>query len=398
VASRISHLDRSRGAAVLSSRLRARRSELEQVTLTRVYAIADPTQAPDPDYPDGLRAAVADALDYGLEGIDRGAHRPPVVPPSLLIQARLAAQNGIGLDTVLRRYFAGFALFRDFLVEEADGVDGEEVRRALRGHASLFDRLVAAIAEEHTRESERKVATSGQRQAELVRRLLDGEAIDASELGYEFDAQHLGAVAIGSGAEEALRDASLALDRRLFMVRRDEGAVWAWLGARRAIEAEPLMRELSEIWPPRVSLWLGEPGRGLAGWRLTHRQAAAALRVGRHGEQKIVRYADVALLAGILQDDLLAISLRQLYLEPLKKERDGGEALRRALQAYFAADRNVSSAAAALGIKRHTVTTRLRAVERRVGRSLSACATDIELALRLEDLEAPDRQRQAAKP
>ena len=41
------------------------------------------------------------------------------------------------------------------------------------------------------------------------------------------------------------------------------------------------------------------------------------------GPEPFVRYVDVALLAAVLQDDLLATSLRKLYLEPLEAERDG---------------------------------------------------------------------------
>jgi DNA-binding PucR family transcriptional regulator len=91
----------------------------------------------------------------------------------------------------------------------------------------------------------------------------------------------------------------------------------------------------------------------------------------------------------MFQDDLLATSLRQLYLEPLAEERDGGETLRETLRAYFAAERNVSSAAAALSVNRHTVTSRLRTIEKRLGRPLSTCATEIDAALRLEDLGHP---------
>lgn len=83
---------------------------------------------------------------------------------------------------------------------------------------------------------------------------------------------------------------------------------------------------------------------------------------------------------------MLATSLQNLYLEPLAEERDGGEVARETLRAYFAAQRNVSSAAAALGVNRHTVSNRLRAIEVRLGRSLTASGTEIEAALCLAEL------------
>ena len=49
--------------------------------------------------------------------------------------------------------------------------------------------------------------------------------------------------------------------------------------------------------PAGVSSAIGEPGKGLDGWRLTHRQAQAAMRIALRRPQRLTRYADVALLA-----------------------------------------------------------------------------------------------------
>ena len=169
-----------------------------------------------------------------------------------------------------------------------------------------------------------------------------------------------------------MRDLGGSFDCRVLVVPPGEGAVWAWLGARRRLDPAELEGLAAEDWPPRVSLAIGEPGQGLAGWRLTHQQALAALPVALRSGQTVVRYTDVALLASILQDDLLAASLRELYLDPLSDERDGGETLRRTLRAYISSERNLTSAAAALGVSRRTVANRLRSVETKIGRSLNA--------------------------
>ncbi len=138
---------------------------------------------------------------------------------------------------------------------------------------------------------------------------------------------------------------------------------------------------------------IGEPAAGLAGWRLTHRQARAALAVAVRGRRPVVRYADVAILATVLRDDLLAGSLRRLYLEPLEDRRDRGETLRRTLRAWFAAGRNVSMAAAALGVSRQAVARRLRAAEERIGRPLDACDLELDAALRFAALDELDAAR-----
>ncbi len=377
-----------RSGASLRARLEARRPEIEHAFLTRIYSISDPSGVADPHYVDALRTAVSTAIDYGLAAIETREERVPPPPPALLVQARLAARSGVSLDIVLRRYCAGYALLGDFLIEEAERaqVDPAEMKRLLRTQANLFDRLLAAVGEEYTREGERRPSSSAQRRVAQVERLLAGERLDTADLAYDFDGWHLGAIAVGRGAEEAIRGLAAAVDRRPLIIDRGEDTVWVWLGGRQRLDPAEFYRIASSSWPAELALTVGEPAENLAGWRLTHRQAAAALPIALRSPERIVRYADVALLASILQDDLLVTSLRQLYLAPLERERDGGETLRETLRAYFAAGGNVSSAAAAIGVDRHTLASRLRTIEDRLHRSPASCAADLEAALRLERL------------
>jgi diguanylate cyclase with GGDEF domain/PucR-like helix-turn-helix protein len=372
----------------LCERLQGRRPEIEEAILTRVYGVSDPTEAGDPTYMEGLRAAVAAAIDYGLDSIASSERNPPQLPPELLVQARIAARHKVSLDTVLRRYFAGYALLGDFLIEEADGAElrGDSLQHLLRIQASTFDRLLAAVSEEHAREADDRLTTSDERRAELAQRLLAGERIDAAELSYELEANHLGAIAKGPGAADALRELARLLDRRLLLLGQRESVVWAWLGGRQAIEIADLERVVPRALPSEVSLVIGEPGEGLGGWRLTHRQAKAALPIGLRSSEPFVRYADVALLASILQDDLLRTSLREIYLAPLEGERDGGKMALETLRAYFAAGRNVSSAAVVLGVSRQAVAKRLASIEERLRGISSTSWLEVEAAIRIEAL------------
>ena len=221
---------------------------------------------------------------------------------------------------------------------------------------------------------------------ERVRTALAGEPIDADELGYELDSWHLAAIASGPQARSTLRALATTLDRRLLIVPAAAGTIWAWLGGRGKIASREVLRLAEACWPEAGALVLGEPGEGIGGWRLTHRQAQAAVPVAMRGTSRIVRYADVALLASALGDEVLAGSLRSVYLAPLKGERDGGMVLRQTLLAYFGAGRNASSAAAALGVHRKTVGLRLQAVEERIGRPIDDCAAELETAMGLWEL------------
>jgi hypothetical protein len=349
--------------------------------------VADLATVNDPEYAAGLRAAVSTGLDYGLTALERGEERSVPIPQALLLQARQAARNGVSLETVLRRYFAGYALLWDFVTQEAKKdklLGAEAIYRFGRNQALLFDRLVAAVSEEYSRASEDRLVSAEERRARSVRGLLAGEPLDTSRLDYNFEAWHLGVLVAGPGAAEAIRDCAAGLDRRLLLISAGEGTFWGWLGGRRRVDSADVERLVSPDWPVSVRMAIGEPAQGLVGWRLTHQQALAAMPIARRRSKKLVRYADVALLASMLQDDLFATSLRQLYLAPLAAERDGGEVLRETLRAYFAAERNTSSTAAALGVSRRTVSNRLRLIEAKLGQPLSGAATEIEAALLLD--------------
>jgi len=374
----------------LRERLEQRRGEIERATLDRVYGISDPAEVSDPAYAQGLRATVSAALDYALEAIERGEEKTPPPPLSLLAQARLAARNGVSLDTVLRRYFAGYTLIGEFLAQEAAAGNLPAVPvQLLRGRAAVFDRLMAAVSEEYERETQSAPGSLDQRRAERVRRLIAGEQLETSGLAYDFDAHHLALVASGADAASSLRELAATLDCRLLIVAPQERVAWAWLGARRPLDPEELglQAEVGE----GVSLAFGEPGEALAGWRLSHRQAAAALAVAQRGTERVVRYREVALLASALRDELLITSLRQIYLEPLEGERDGGAILRETLRAYLAAGHNVSSTAAALGVSRQGAAKRLRAAEALFGRTMTDCGPELELALRVAEFDPAAR-------
>jgi PucR C-terminal helix-turn-helix domain/GGDEF-like domain len=380
------------GGAALAARLRERRAEIEQATFTRVTSLSALPRAGGPEYAEGLRRAVAAALDCGLEGVERGDEGAPAIPEPLLSQARLAARSGVSLDTVLRRYLAGHAILDDFLIEEAERIDSigpDALKRLLRAQAAIADRLLAAVAKTYTEEAERRPRGFGRQRAERVERLLDGEPLDTASLGYEFAGNHTALIAQGVGAEEAVRSLAAIHDSVLLPVHPEDGVLWAWLGSRRPLCPGELQREAEGLIPPGLTIALGESGEGIAGWRLSHQQARAALSVALRSGENTVRYADVALLATVIGDELLAASLRSLLLDPLAEGPDQGLVLFETLRAYFAAERSVSSTAAALGVTRQTVSNRLRGVEDRLGRPLARCGAEMEAALRLESME-PD--------
>ncbi len=435
------------------ARMRARRDELVREIFARVQSDAfGLVGAQDTEYVAGLRAAVVAAVDYVLDGIERGeddGSPPTPIPVVAAEQARRAARVGVPLDTVLRRYLVGHTLFEQSVMDEADrsGLpdEREALRGALRAQAAVLDRLLERIAQEYGEELERIGRSPEQRRAERVRGLLEGGTLEDREvedrgvegrgaqgragagagLDYEIEGRwHLGAIAVGVGAAQAVRELAMRADRRLLSVAqggetRGGESVWAWLGSGERFAVGEIERAIAGVdglgtHPPRppegvvlpegalpegVVLALGEPARGLQGWRSTHRQAQAALVVAlrrpRNGvppTQGVTRYADVALLATALKDELLGRSLVEIYLAPLEDARDGGTVLRETLRVYLRAERSASSAAIVLGVSRTTVINRLRTIEAKLGRTLHTCPAELEVALELSELASPQPQ------
>jgi hypothetical protein len=379
----------ARGA--LRARLHARRNEIAQAILTRIRAVSPFDEQDDPEYADGVRGAVVAAIDYAISSIENEEDASLRQPPAALLeQARASARRGIGLDLVLRRYCIGYSLLVNVLIEEAarPGQMGEmSLRRLLWAQAELFDHLIATVGNEHTRERRPPLQSPNQRRLERAERILAGEPLDFLDAGYELEDWHLGLIAEGATVVDAIRRLARSLDRRAIVVERPEGTAWAWLGGKDRLDPERVERRLADTWPHQSPAAIGEPGIGRAGWRITHQQARAAMPIAQRSEARYVRYRDVALLSSVSRDDLLATSLRELYLDPLVEGTDGGGVLIETLRTYFASDRNVSATAAALEVNRRTVTNRLRTIEERLGCSLLAGTAEIEAALRLQELE-----------
>jgi predicted DNA-binding protein (UPF0251 family) len=403
---------------MIVGRLRERGEELEQAVFAAVCAaVPEPSDGRDAEYAAGLRAAVAAAIDYGLAGIERGGGWPRAIPPQAVAQARRAARSGVSLDAVLRRYVVGHGVLWDYVMQETDRAEraghGTGLRELFRGQASALDELIIGVTREYGGELARAGRSRERGLIEQVRALLAGGPAGATEggaqrassaLGYELDATHVAVIARGVEAREALHELAARVDRRLLSVAAGEETVWAWLGGEHSLEMAQLEHAVRELDPagggPRdrgcsqgketatvdASLATGEPATGLEGWRLTHQQAQAALAVALRKPQHLTRYADVALLAAVLKDQTLARSLSEIYLRPLQETPSSGGVLLQTLRAYLAAERNASSAAAALGVARNTVENRLRAAEARLGRSLHPCPAELEVALRLGDL------------
>jgi hypothetical protein len=364
------------------------RARIERELLNRIKAVANTDDITDPEYSEGLRRAVSSGFDYALTGVESSERHLPPIPISLLAQARLAARNGLSIDLVILRCSTCFTIIRNYIAiafENIEVASQVKLSDVLRVQGIVFDRLTKALTEEHRRERE-QLASDKQKRFSATQSLLDGEWRDGSMLGCDLDAFHIAAIAKGVEAADTVRTLASTLDCRYFAVSNADGAIWAWMSRRHKPNITKLEEVISGRWPPKIYLAIGEIAYGEEGWRLSHQQARAAFLLALRRPGCVIRYAADPLLVTAIRDDLLTACLKDFFLAPLKLERDGGVVLRQTLRAYFAADRNGASAAAALRVTRQTVTNRLKVIERRVGRPISTCAAEFETALRLEEL------------
>jgi hypothetical protein len=378
----------------VAERLRARRPEIEETILARVREEAFGHAGDDEaEYVAGLRSAVSAAVEFAVTAIERGGEPLGPIPLAAAEQARRAARFGVSLDTVLRRYIAGHGLMADFIMDEADrsSFAGDEavLRHELRTtQTPPLERLTASIVEEYNRELERVGRLPEQRRAEIVSRLLAGKQLygaDRQELGYDFDAWHIGVIATGEKAAELVRAVTAAWGCERLAIAHGEQTIWVWFGRGRKPTAADFKR-LSVHRPEGVSVARGEPRKGIDGWRLTHQEAQAALLVALRKPPGLTRCSDVLLEAAMLHHDALAASLVETFLLPLDGLGYRGQTARDTLRAYFETKRNVSSTATRLGVVRNTVENRLREIEEKLGRPLHTCSAQLEVALRLEAL------------
>jgi hypothetical protein len=331
-----------------------------------------------------VQRLVAAGLDFGMSMLLE-EERELEVPPVLLSHARSAGRLEVPLDLLLRGYIGGYNVFTEHAhqaVEKLSKHPRAELRVRLQKTTCHLERTLDAVAAEHRDAAAQANGGSHSYNARLVRRILAGADVDATSLCYDFNGWHLALVLGKLNDVEALHTAARRLGGRLFLVEMDGSTSWAWIRTGRRITSAQLCKQVGVLMEKGFTAAIGEPGRGFEGWQLSHQQARAIFPYACQ-TSAVLQYSDVALLATIANNPVLARSMRAMYVEPLLGPRSADELLVKTVQAYLQANRNVSSAAAALNVSRQTVRNRLRSAEERLGKPLDRCGAEVEIALRL---------------
>ncbi len=361
------------------------------------------------------RAAVRGTLTSFAAYVQRSEPCGEVkVPSEAARYAEAFVHRRFPVRALLRTYLVGHAeLWRTWSITVCDAGLSHDVERAVleRTSAQMFrfmEGLTVAIVEIYETERTRWSRSMAALRADIVRIVLDEGPldIDAAErtMLYDLRQAHV-AVVVWTAHEDTTGDrrhddvwsglVETAGVPRVLAVPAGRNVTWGWLGG-----TEDGLSELVDAlhgWPvpiAGVGVALGEPGRGIVGFRGSHHQALRVRRVVEMGSRdlsKAWRFGVLAVPALTSMDAEMASFFVRRYLGSLADGDDAAARLRATLAVYFEEGESRSATASRLGIHVNTVAYRVRQIEELLGRPMTKDRLEVQLALRLVRYVAPVR-------
>jgi PucR C-terminal helix-turn-helix domain len=241
-------------------------------------------------------------------------------------------------------------------------------------------------------ESSRLRAVTGLLQGDLDPRMAE------RSIAYRLDASHTGyTLWDASGADRVdLETVASELGVRIepwqhLTVRCDSGSLNGWLSC----NADSLQRGLHRWEPPRgIQAAFGSTRWGLAGFRLTHREALEAKRVSHAmGGQPLTTYDDVGVLALASRDTELAYAFVEAHLGLLGSDDERSRSLRETLRVLLEERGSPAATAARLQLHRNTVVKRIEKIEESLDTPIDRGSLNLRVALELARI-LPHRRSQ----
>ena len=342
-------------------------------------------------------------------------------PAASLEYARRRAQRGTPLTALLRAYRLGHTCFSDWLLRELarQADDGQLITAATLGMSRIVAGYVDQTSEEivaaYTRERENWLRNRSTARAARIRDLLSGERINVSAteatLGYRLRQYHVGVVC-WAGDAVANVDNITRLEHAIGRIAeneacsdpvflpRDVASAWAWLplGIRDTFDAAGAGVDGVD---GDICFAFGDAAKGVAGFRLTHRQAVAAQAVALaagSAPPRAVAFGQVAPVAMMLGSaDLLRAWVRGT-LAGLAADDEHHARLRETLLVFLQSGGSYKATAERLMLHKNTVQYRIRRAEQSLGRPVARDRHDVELALRASYWLGPSVLRPSTAP
>ncbi|MGN6872159.1 MAG: PucR family transcriptional regulator [Solirubrobacteraceae bacterium] len=359
---------------------------VEDRVVARIQAANGPLSAPLQDV---LRRGLFAALRDALARLRSDADLPQELPPDMIELARLSADPQYELTGLADAWLVGGEVFWDRFQTVAeqtlqdtavcwDVVKAARVR--LGGHAARVSELFRSACET---EAARAAGIDEERGLRAVSRVLEGQWLEPSELGYDLAYHH---VAIVADAPEPVVGLARRAGRPLLLVKGPDGEMWAWLGGATRIADSDLDALIASLDPREGHVAFGEPAAGIAGFAASHHQALEAKTIAAATSQPAVRFADLRLVVALLRDNDLAKGFIERELGELDDSSERMGELRETLRAYLEHGQSVSATAAVRHRDRKTIERQLRSAEGLLEHRVSDRCDELLIALRIADI------------
>ena len=313
------------------------------------------------------------------------------------------AEAGIPLDDVLQAYRTVSRVCWDLMAEECRNYEGDALEAAIILAESILrytDEISTAVAEAYSRAQRAIVREQEGARREFLADLLYGSDATPEDMlsrahsfGYDLSLDYVALVGTGPGKDsrkEALVSAAASMlmpegsaepivlqkaDQTIALLPSDPNMT-------DTLVPEKIVAELGTGW----QFGMGGPELGLEGIRRSYLEAREALEIGQALELEgpVHRFDDLLLYHFLKVEPGLIDRFVEQMLGPLIEydERRKGE-LVKTLEAFFDADGSVKLAGEALFAHPHTVSYRLKQVEKLTGWSLRGPEDKLRLHLAL---------------
>lgn len=305
--------------------------------------------------------------------------RLATAPPEALAWAIDVGRYGVPVETLLRAYRIGHAAIAEYWLDLLSRQATEpavlaETASATSAYLFVYvDAVLQPMIADYVAERERRAREAQSIRESELRRLLSGEPLDVAEAGnrlrYRLDRWHLGFVAWvpeGDGSTAArlaaagsALAAALGVEEPPLTLAAAQHVLYGWVGA----WSEPAEVSLPDLDGVRVAV--GNPGRGIDGFRRTHEQARLVRRLSglrREEGPCVVRYRDCDVATLLVADLAQAKNFVSAVLGSLANDEPANRKLLRTVAIYHEEGLSITRTAARLGVHPNTVTYRVRRV------------------------------------
>lgn len=400
---------------------------LDEAAFTRLarrlsdYAAAGIPELDEPAIRDDLFSLARESLRSLFAALLNDPWREPDVPVAAMEFTRVLARRGYDLPVLLKVYRLGQVEFWNSTLEVAESDIPEpavrmQVLTVMWQRISLWmEAMVAYQVALYEEERERWLRGALAQRSATIQAILSGEEVDPERAGevlaHEMRRHHLAFTLWvdddSRAGDAAARLETLAFDlaaalgaRRVLTTTAGARGLWAWVGSDAPPDVDALRTAAAARCTDGVRIAIGRPGRGMRGFRESHREAVAAQRIAAAAERReaVTSYADVEIASLLSHDEPAMRRLVERELAGLLARDASTCRLRATALAFLVSGSNARVAAERLGTHKNTVLYRLRRVEELLGRPIEERRLQLELALTAVDVFGERVLPRAATP